>query len=90
MINMMSKKWEFETNEGYLADAFLQVLEMFHIPPEDIYIPSFLEMSQIEFRTTYQKRKQIEYVFRRYLNKNYYICDCQLVQIERGEWYAIY
>lgn len=88
--NLMEKKWEFETNEGHLADAFLQVLELFHLSPEDIYIPSFLDMSQIEFRTTYSKRKQIEYVFRRYIDKNYIIRDNRFIQVERGVWYAIY
>ena len=88
--NLLDKKWEFETNEGWLADAFLQILELFHISTEDIYIPSFLDMSQIEFRTTKQKRIQIEYVFKRFINKNYIRIDNTFVELEGGDWYAIY
>ena len=86
----LEKKWEFETNQGYLADIFLQTLEVFHIYPEDIYIPSFLDMSNIEFRTTKDKRLQIEYVFRRYFNKNYIKMGSSLTELEGGDWYAIY
>ena len=88
--NPLDKKWEFETSEGHLADAFLQVLTMFHISPEDVYIPSFLDMSDIEFRTTRAKREQIECVFRRYINKNYIIHGKSLTELEGGDWYAIY
>ena len=42
VLNPLTKKWEFETSQGYLADAFLQVLEIFHLDPEDVYIPSFV------------------------------------------------
>ena len=86
----LEKKWEFETSDGYLADAFLQVLEMFHIAPEDIYIPSFLDMSDIVFRTTKKKRKQIECVFRRYLKRNYKIFSESITELEGGDWYSIY
>lgn len=86
----MEKKWEFETNQGYLADAFLQILEMFGVYPQDTYIPSFLDMSNIEFRTTRAKRYQIEYVFRRYINKNYILVNHSIVEIEGGDWYAIF
>lgn len=88
--NLLEKKYEFETNEGWLADAFLQILEQFHIGPEDIYIPSFLDMSQIEFRTTRRRREQIEYVFWRYLNKEHYKVNESFVKLEGGDWYAIY
>lgn len=80
MTNPLDKKWEFETNQGYLADAFIQVLNVFHISPEDTYIPSYLDMSQIEFRTTRKKRLQIEYVFRRYAGQS---------STEGSDWYAI-
>ena len=99
MRNLLEKKWEFETNEGYLADGFMNVLEMFNIGPEDIYIPSFLEMSQIEFRTTTAKRKQIDYVFRHYiyeaLNRGLWKARCSknaqsFVELEGGDWYSIY
>lgn len=99
VLNPLDKKWEFETNQGYLADAFLQILELFHIGPEDIYIPSFMEMSQIEFRTTKAKRQQIDYVFRHYISKNFIgLWDNRwsnrnsqsFVELERGDWYAIY
>ena len=86
----LEKKWEFETSKGYLADAFLQILEMFHIDPEDVYIPSFLDMSNIEFRVTRSKRYQIECVFRRYINKNYILISKSIVEFEGGDWYAIY
>lgn len=90
MLNPLDKKWEFETSEGYLADAFLQVLNIFHIKPEDIYIPSFLDMSNIEFRTTKARKEQIDCVFRRYLNKNYIQISRCIVELEGGDWYAIY
>lgn len=80
MTNPLDKKWEFETNQGYLADEFLQILKVFHISPEDIYIPSYLDMSQIEFRTTRKKRMQIEYVFKRYTGQSL---------TEGSDWYAI-
>lgn len=86
----LEKKWEFETNEGYLADMFLQILEMFHINPEDIYIPSFLDMSNIEFRTTKSKKDQINSVFRRYLDKNFIRIGNAVTELEGGDWYAIY
>lgn len=88
--NPLEKKWEFETSEGYLADAFLQILEMFRVDPEDIYIPSFLDMSNIEFRTTKAKKDQINCVFRRYLDKNFIRIGNALTELEGGDWYAIY
>ena len=98
--NPLDKKWEFETNQGYIADAFLIILEMFHVGPEDIYIPSFLDMSQIEFRTTKTKRQQIDYVFRHYVSENLIsgLWDSRwvnkstqsFVELEGGDWYAIY
>ena len=97
--NPLNKKWEFETNQGYIADAFLQILELFHIDPEDIYIPSFMDMSQIEFRTTKAKRQQISYVFSYYISKlNIGLWDEQwskdhaqsVTELEGGDWYAIY
>ena len=86
----LEKKWEFETSEGHLADVFLHVLEMFHVNPEDVYIPSFLDMSDIEFRATTDKKNQIECVFRRYIDKNYIRMGKSLVELEGGDWYAIY
>lgn len=73
-----------------MADAFLQVLKMFHIEPEDIYIPSFLDMSDIEFRTTRAKKDQIDYVFKRLIDQNTYDDGLSLVELEGGDWYAIY
>ena len=67
MVNLLEKSWEFETNEGYVADIFLQVLECFCINPYDTYIPSYLDFSQIHFRATKKKREQIEYVFKRFI-----------------------
>lgn len=100
VLNPLDKKWEFETNQGYVADIFLQILELFHVPPEDIYIPSFLDMSQVEFRTTKTKRQQIDYVFRNYisanLNKGLWSgnwtnkASQSFVELEGGDWYAIY
>jgi hypothetical protein len=88
--NLLDKKWEFETNQGYLADAFLYVLNLFHVSTEDIYIPSFLDMSQIEFRTTKAKKMQIEFVYRRFIDKNLRRNDHILTELEGGDWYAIY
>lgn len=95
--NPLIKKWEFETNQGYLADEFLQILELFHIDAEDIYIPSFLEMSQVEFRTTRAKRRQIDYVFRNYISREHgglwdykWVKDGSFIELEGGDWYAIY
>ena len=65
-LNPLERSWEFETNEGYLADMFLQVINCFEISPYDTYIPSYLDFSQVHFRTTRKKREQIEYVFKRY------------------------
>ena len=93
MINPLEKKWEFETNEGWLADKFLLILELFHVHPYNTYIPSFLDMSDIEFRTTKKKREQIEYVFLSYINKDYWRISDSVVQfdgLEEGYWYAIY
>ena len=88
--NLLDKKWEFETNEGWIAEAFLQVLKVFDIDPSDIYIPSFLDMSDIEFRTTEARKIQIEYVFRRYLNKNCIKVNHSITEVEGGNWYAIF
>ena len=90
MRNLLDMKWEFETNQGYLADEFLQVLEMFRIGTEDIYIPSFMDMSQIEFRTTKARRLQIDCVFRHYISKRYHRINKSMVELEGGDWYAIY
>ena len=93
MLNPLEKSFEFETNEGWLADTFLQILELFHVHPYNTYIPSFLDMSNIEFRTTRKKRQQIEYVYLRYINKDYWRVSESLVQFdgdEEGYWYAIY
>lgn len=86
----LERKWEFETSEGYLADTFLHILEMFNVDPEDVYIPSFLDMSNIEFRVTRSKRDQIECVFRRYINKNFISISKSITELEGGDWYAIY
>lgn len=59
-----------------MADAFLQVLDVFGIEPEDCYIPSYLDFSQIEFRATKDRKDQIRYVYERY--------------IKRKDYYAIY
>lgn len=88
--NPLEKKWEFETSEGYLADMFLHILEMFHIDPEDVYIPSFLDMSNIEFRVTKARKDQIECVFRRFVNKNFIRVGNAVTEFEGGDWYAIY
>ena len=77
MRNLLERKYEFETNEGWMADAFLQVLDIAHIQPEDTYIPSFLDYSQIEFRATKRQLDQIDCIFLRYLKaigrgKSYY------------------
>lgn len=99
VLNPLNKKWEFETNQGYIADLFMQILEMFGADIEDIYIPSFLDMSQIEFRTTKARRQQIDYVFRNYLSeKTDGLWDEKwtgksnqsFVELEGGDWYAIY
>lgn len=90
MYDMRIKKFEFETNEGYLADQFLQILEVFRLTPEDVYIPSFLDYSDIEFRTTPERRKQIEYVFWQYLKKTHKRKTSSIVELEGGEWYAIF
>ena len=86
----LEKKWEFETSQGYLADAFLQVLKIFHLDPENVYIPSFLDMSNIEFWTTRSQKEQIDYVFRRYMDKNCIVIGKAIVEFEGGDWYAIY
>ena len=72
-INPLKRSWEFETNEGYVADMFKQVLKCFCIEPYEEYIPSYLDFSQVHFMATPKQREQIEYVFRRYLEwKVYY------------------
>ena len=88
--NLLERKWEFETNEGWLADSFIQVLKMFMIDPLDVYIPSFLDMSNIEFRATPKRRLQIEYVFRCCINKSWWNISKSITEIEGGDWYAIY
>lgn len=71
--NLLERKWEFEAKEGYMADAFLQVLDVFGIEPEDSYIPSYLDFSQIEFRATKDRKDQIRYVYEKYIKrKDYY------------------
>ena len=68
-LNPLLRKYEFETSRSYLASQFLRILYLFHINPEDIYVtPDFVDMSQIEFRTTPKKRDQMTYVFRRLTN----------------------
>ena len=84
--NPLEKKWEFETNEGYMADKFLQILECFGIEPEDCYIPSFIDYSQIEFRTTRRRKEQIEAVYKRYLLPDPY----KKFQRKEKGYYAIY
>lgn len=88
--NLLEKKWEFETNEGWLAEKFLQVLEVFNIDPRDVYIPSFLDMSNIEFRATESTKLQIEYVFNRYIDKNCIKINHSITEVEGGNWYAIF
>ena len=93
MINPLEKSFEFETNEGWLADKFLQVLELFRVYPYNTYIPSFLDMSNIEFRTTKKKREQIEYVYLKYINKKHKKVNSSLIEftdMEEDYWYAIY
>lgn len=90
VLNPLNKKWEFETSEGYLADSFIQILEVFHIDPDDVYIPSFLDMSNIEFRTTRAKKEQMDCVFRRYIDQNYHTIGNSIIELEGGDWYAIY
>lgn len=90
VANPLDKKWEFETSQGYLADSFLHILEMFHVDPNDVYIPSFLDMSNIEFRATKDKKEQIDYVFRRYINENCIKVGLAVVEFQGGDWYAIY
>lgn len=90
VMNPLTKKWEFETNQGYIADTFIQILKVFHVYPEDVYIPSFLDESQIEFRSTERVRLQIEYVFLRYIDKNKCRHNKSIVEFEGGDWYAIY
>jgi len=90
MYDMRIKKFEFETNEGYLADMFLQILEVFRLTPEDVFIPSFLDYSNIEFRTTPDRRKQIEYVFWQYIKKKHKKVNKSIVELEGGGWYAIF
>lgn len=74
-LNPLEKSWGFETNEGWIADKFIQVLKCFGIVPYYDYIPSYLDFSEVHFRTTEKKRLQIEYVFKRYAKgvKNYAI-----------------
>ena len=65
--NPLLRKYEFETSNSSIADRFLKILYLFRVNPEDIYImPEYFDISQIEFRTTEQKKEQIRYVFRRY------------------------
>ena len=47
-------------------------------------------MSQIEFRTTKAKKMQIEFVYRRFIDKNLRRNDHILTELEGGDWYAIY
>ena len=77
VANPLLRKWEFETNEGFMADMFLQVLIPFGIVPEDTFIPSYLDFSQIEFRATKNQRDRIEYVYKRFI-------------ANLGGYYAIY
>lgn len=67
-LSPLVKAWEFETRFGCDAEIFLVVLNMFHIIPDDEYIPSYLDFSQIHFFTTRKKKEQIECVFKRFLN----------------------
>ena len=76
-LNPLDQKWEFESKHGCDADIFLIVLEMFHIRPYETYIPSYLDFSQIDFRTTKKKKEQIECVYKRFIEG-------------RRVWYAIY
>ena len=96
--NPSDQKWEFETNAGYLADAFLQILELFCISPYYSYIPSYLEYSQIYFRATESKKKRIYYVFNNYASNNLFpetvgagwsVSELNEFK-EGGDWYAIY
>ena len=70
--NMLNKIWEFETNEGWAADQFVQVLKAFNAPIVDEYIPSFGDFSQVMFIATKARKRQIEYVFKRYVGNDPY------------------
>lgn len=71
--NLLERKYEFETPRSHYGDMFLKVLYMFHIRPEDIYIPpDFFDITQIEFRSTNKQRLQIEYVFKRLVKSDEY------------------
>lgn len=64
----VNRKYEFETADGRTADIFLQILQGFHMTPEDMYISEKnIDYSQINFRTTRKKRLQIEYTLREFL-----------------------
>lgn len=88
--NPLTKKFEFETGQGYLADKFLIILEVFNIYPEDVYIPSFLDMSNIEFWTTKKKKDQIEYVFKRFIKEESHKINKSITELEGGDWFAIF
>ena len=63
---MIRNHYEFEASDRYMAEKFLNVLESFNLHYEDLYISKMdLDFCQISFRTTRNKRIQIEYVFRR-------------------------
>lgn len=84
-LNPLEKSWEFETNEGWAADLFIQVLNCFQIMAYDDYIPSYLDFSQVHFRATKKQRLQIEYVFKRAL------CPDPYKKFQRRKvYYAIY
>lgn len=84
--NPLERKWEFETSDRDMAYKFLSVLGMFHILPVDTYIPTFLEYSQIEFYTTERHKKQIKFVFERYILPDPY----KKFQKGRSGYYEIY
>ena len=64
--NILTKKYEFETNDPILADKFLKVLDICRFNYEDLYIAKKdIDFSQIIFRASREKRLQMEYIFRK-------------------------
>lgn len=91
MRNLLEKKWEFESNRGFVADEFLQILNAFDVSIVDVYMPSYLDFSQIEFIATEAQKEQIEYVFKRSLgNDPFKRFQWKTVLRSRRAFYAIY
>ena len=85
MYGPRTKRYEFETRDQWRACKFLEVLNVLNVLTNDMDICMPSEgLNYISFWCTDKKRKQIEYIYRRYvrldkifINPDKYLANCE-------------